>query len=286
MKIFRETKDFVYTFNHSMSIYLGLPFYYLTLSHLIEIIKVIKETNLVLSKASKSSFNKIDLSFVDWFLNLDGFLQILKENKFNSYERIDQSSNYSKIVERETAYLDFLQVPFLSDFNVSFIKFKESTPLKIKTVDVEILSDLTIVKFNEFLMPESKAKNPKILNQVFEKINSISLNDTRGVYICADIKNDHTAVYNLVENTSPDFYIDNNIRYYRIEKLKKDKITSLIDGKYGLLFIKISDNIIFPYLCNPKEEFINIRGALSNILRNFGINQKKDYVLNYFKFRG
>jgi len=58
---------------------------------------------------------------------------------------------------------------------------------------------------------------------------------------------------------------------YKVEKLRLEKIPDVKNGTYILMFFKIDDETVFPYLAKGNETFTKLKGSLSNTMRKFGL---------------
>ena len=285
--LFKEKEGFTFTFNLTMQIYMGLPFFYLIDEKLDRLFDFLNEKFPDLEEPSKSDpFALIISAFQAWIKDILKYIQILKAEKINVYERRDQLESYSKIDDFEDDFLDFLHIPITKDFTLGFIKFNQNCALATKTINVQIISDYTQTTFPNVIIQEKMRKDPQINSKIFSLLNEKVLNTVGAVFIGARSFSKTQVEYEYLDQMQFDFYKDNNFKYFRVERLKLEKIEEFISKGYKIIFFQITDELTVPYLAKPDDTLLLIRGQISNILWKFKIVYQKEEVLNYVLYNG
>ena len=206
--------------------------------------------------------------------------------EINVYERRDQVESYSKIDDYSGDFLDSLLIPLTPDFKLSFVKFSEKCSFATNQMHVQLLNDYTVTTFPNVITQKKMRKDPKLHLKIFNLLNETVLNSVGAVFIGVRKFSKTKVEYEYVDQMDHDFYEGNEFRYFRIERLKAERLEDFMAKQYKVIFFEINAELTVPYLSKPDDSFVLIRGQISNILRKFNIFYKKEEVLDYVMYNG
>ena len=231
-------------------------------------------------------FAAIISSLKSWVKDILKYIQILKVEQINVYERRDQVESYNKIDDYCGEFLDSLLIPLTPEFKLSFIKFTENCEFATNQMHIQLLNDYTVTTFPNVIAQSKMRKDPKLHFKIFNLLNEKVLNSVGAVFIGVRPFSKTKVEYEYIDQMEPDFYEGNDFKYFRIERLKAEKLEDFMAKKYKIIFFEINDELTVPYLSKPDDSFFLIRGQISNILRKFNIFYKKEEVLEYVMYNG